>query len=140
MAHAGRTSRGASAILLGHAARALRHVFGAGHADLAAIATHATDLPWETLTTALWSLQHQDTLGQLANARLPALLRLGLLGATPDPLHRLEPDAIAGLLEGFARQLIDNTETRLVVGGAMLAFGLGDFFLLRRIPAGSETA
>ena len=46
----------------------------------------------------------------------------------------------AAMLEGFARQLIDNTETRLAVGGAMLAFWLGYFFLLRRIPAGSETA
>lgn len=47
---------------------------------------------------------------------------------------------IAGLLEGFARQLIDNTEARLAVGGAMLVFWLGYFTLLRRVPSGSETA
>ena len=47
---------------------------------------------------------------------------------------------IAGLLEGFARQLIDQTEARLALGGAMLVFWLAYFFLLRRLPAGSETA
>lgn len=47
---------------------------------------------------------------------------------------------IAGLLEGFARQLIDTTEARLALGGAMLVFWLAYFFLLRRLPAGSETA
>ena len=47
---------------------------------------------------------------------------------------------IAGLLEGFARQLIDLTEARLALGGAMLVFWLAYFFLLRRLPAGSETA
>ncbi len=47
---------------------------------------------------------------------------------------------IAGLLEGFARQLIDNTEARLALGGAMLTFWLGYFFVFRRVPAGSETA
>jgi hypothetical protein len=46
----------------------------------------------------------------------------------------------AGMLEGFGRQLIDVTETRLAVGGGMLAFWLGYFFLLRRVPQGSETA
>ncbi len=47
---------------------------------------------------------------------------------------------VAGLLEGFARQLIDNTEARLGLGGAMLAFWLGYFFLFRRVPPGSEIA
>lgn len=46
---------------------------------------------------------------------------------------------IAGLLEGFARQLIDQTEARLALGGAMLVFWLAYFFLFRRLPAGSET-
>jgi hypothetical protein len=38
----------------------------------------------------------------------------------------------------LARQLIDTTEARLAVGGSMLLFWLGYFFLFRRIPAGSE--
>lgn len=46
---------------------------------------------------------------------------------------------IAGLLEGFARQLIDQTEARLALGGVMLVFWLAYFFLFRRLPAGSET-
>ena len=48
--------------------------------------------------------------------------------------------AVAGLLEGFARQLIDNTPVRLGVGFGMLAFWLGYFFLLRRVPPSSEAA
>jgi uncharacterized membrane protein SpoIIM required for sporulation len=46
--------------------------------------------------------------------------------------------AVAGLLEGFARQLIDNTPGRLVVGYGMLALWLGYFILLRRVPPSSE--
>ena len=38
----------------------------------------------------------------------------------------------AGLLEGFARQLIDNTAARFAVGGAMLIFWLFYFFLFGR--------
>ena len=45
----------------------------------------------------------------------------------------------AGLLEGLGRQLIDDTTARLVVGYGMLAFWLAYFFLLRRVPPGSET-
>ena len=45
----------------------------------------------------------------------------------------------AGLLEGLGRQLIDNTAARLAVGYGMLAFWLAYFFLLRRVPPGSET-
>lgn len=45
---------------------------------------------------------------------------------------------IAGLLEGFGRQLIDTTGTRMAVGGGMLLFWLVYFFLFRRVPAGSE--
>jgi len=37
---------------------------------------------------------------------------------------------IAGMLEGFARQLIDNTPTRFLVGGFMLLFWLTYFFAL----------
>ena len=44
----------------------------------------------------------------------------------------------AGLLEGLGRQLIDSTTQRLIVGYGMLAFWLAYFFLLRRIPRGSE--
>ncbi len=39
---------------------------------------------------------------------------------------------IAGLLEGFARQLVDNTLWRYIIGGTMLLFWLGYFFLFRR--------
>ena len=38
---------------------------------------------------------------------------------------------VAGLLEGFARQLIDNTAGRLIVGGFMLVFWTGYFFVWR---------
>ncbi|GEO00299.1 membrane protein [Novosphingobium sediminis] len=38
---------------------------------------------------------------------------------------------VAGLLEGFARQLIDNTPGRLVVGGFMLVFWTTYFFVWR---------
>ncbi len=38
----------------------------------------------------------------------------------------------AGLLEGFARQLINNTGARYAVGGTMLVFWLGYFFLFGR--------
>ncbi len=38
----------------------------------------------------------------------------------------------AGLLEGFARQLINNTAARYAVGGTMLAFWLSYFFLFGR--------
>lgn len=38
---------------------------------------------------------------------------------------------IAGLLEGFARQLIDQTAGRFIVGGFMLAFWLAYFFAFR---------
>ncbi|MEO0030951.1 MAG: hypothetical protein RIS94_709 [Pseudomonadota bacterium] len=39
---------------------------------------------------------------------------------------------VAGLLEGFARQLIDATVPRLIVGGFMLVFWIGYFFVWRR--------
>jgi uncharacterized membrane protein SpoIIM required for sporulation len=39
---------------------------------------------------------------------------------------------VAGLLEGFARQLIENTGERLAVGGSMLALWLAYFFGYRR--------
>ena len=35
---------------------------------------------------------------------------------------------LAALLEGFARQLIDNTPGRFALGGFMLAFWLAYFF------------
>ena len=41
---------------------------------------------------------------------------------------------IAAMLEGFARQLIPTTGSRLIVGGAMLAFWLWYFFAFRRDP------
>ncbi|MDE8651080.1 stage II sporulation protein M [Novosphingobium album (ex Liu et al. 2023)] len=39
---------------------------------------------------------------------------------------------VAALLEGFARQLVDNTPSRLVIGGFMLSFWLAYFFAFRR--------
>lgn len=45
---------------------------------------------------------------------------------------------IAALLEGFARQLIDDTGSRLAVGGFMLVFWLAYFFAFRRRPSGAE--
>lgn len=45
---------------------------------------------------------------------------------------------IAGLLEGYARQLVDDMATRFIVGGSMLAFWIGYFVLVRR-PRESET-
>jgi uncharacterized membrane protein SpoIIM required for sporulation len=39
---------------------------------------------------------------------------------------------VAATLEGFARQLIDNTAMRLAIGGAMLALWLGYFYTPRR--------
>lgn len=39
---------------------------------------------------------------------------------------------VAGVLEGFARQLVDDTPGRLAIGGFMLAFWLAYFFGLRR--------
>jgi uncharacterized membrane protein SpoIIM required for sporulation len=41
----------------------------------------------------------------------------------------------AAILEGFARQLIDATGPRMVVGGTMLVFWLWYFFAFRRDPA-----
>ena len=41
---------------------------------------------------------------------------------------------IAAMLEGFARQLIDNTPGRLTVGGFMLVFWCAYFFAFRRDP------
>lgn len=45
---------------------------------------------------------------------------------------------VAGTLEGFARQLIDNTPGRMLVGYAMLAFWFAYFFAFRRVPPESE--
>ncbi len=44
--------------------------------------------------------------------------------------------AVAGLLEGYARQLVDSAPARAGIGAAMLAFWAGYFILLRRrVPA-----
>lgn len=45
----------------------------------------------------------------------------------------------AGLLEGFARQLINNTAARFAVGGSMLAFWLIYFFLFGRRHQGGTS-
>jgi len=46
---------------------------------------------------------------------------------------------VAAALEGFARQLIDNTPGRLLVGGSMLLFWLAYFFALRTRGEGGES-
>jgi bacteriorhodopsin len=38
---------------------------------------------------------------------------------------------VAGLLEAFARQLVDNTGGRLAIGGVMLVLWCGYFFVWR---------
>lgn len=45
---------------------------------------------------------------------------------------------VAAMLEGFARQLIDNTPGRFTVGGAMLLFWLAYFFAFHRETGGGE--
>ncbi|WP_226016077.1 stage II sporulation protein M [Novosphingobium sp. FKTRR1] len=47
---------------------------------------------------------------------------------------------VAALLEGFARQLLDSTASRLIVGGFMLVFWIGYFFAWRRdrLPLGED--
>lgn len=43
---------------------------------------------------------------------------------------------VAALLEGFARQLVDSTPSRLIVGTFMLVFWIGYFFAFRRRSLG----
>ena len=45
---------------------------------------------------------------------------------------------VAALLEGFARQLIDQTQGRLVVGGFMLVFWISYFTLIGRRGGGED--
>ena len=45
---------------------------------------------------------------------------------------------VAALLEGFARQLVDETPGRLIIGGTMLAFWLAYFFAFTRRPLRGE--
>lgn len=42
---------------------------------------------------------------------------------------------VAAFLEGFVRQLVNVTPVRFAIGGAMLAFWIAYFYLLRRQPA-----
>jgi len=46
----------------------------------------------------------------------------------------------AAVLEGFGRQLVDNTPGRFAVGGFMLVFWLVYFFAFRRRPQGAAGA
>ena len=45
---------------------------------------------------------------------------------------------IAGLLEGYARQLVGASDARLAIGGIMLVFWIG-YFTLLRTPSERET-
>jgi uncharacterized membrane protein SpoIIM required for sporulation len=47
---------------------------------------------------------------------------------------------VAAMLEGFARQLVDDTPGRFAVGGVMLGFWLVYFFAFRRNPQGAAGA
>ncbi|WP_374528354.1 stage II sporulation protein M [Novosphingobium sp.] len=47
---------------------------------------------------------------------------------------------VAGMLEGFGRQLVDETSGRYIIGYGMLALWLAYFFAFRRTPQGSEAA
>jgi hypothetical protein len=47
---------------------------------------------------------------------------------------------VAGLLEAFARQLVDSTLWRMVIGYVMLAFWLSYFFGLRRSDLAGDPA
>ena len=47
---------------------------------------------------------------------------------------------LAGMLEGLGRQLIDNTQDRLIIGGSMLAIWLSYFFAFGRGTQGDEAA
>ncbi|MGE3690570.1 MAG: stage II sporulation protein M [Novosphingobium sp.] len=44
---------------------------------------------------------------------------------------------VAAILEGFARQLVNDTSARLTIGGFMLAFWCAYFFAFRRRPSGA---
>jgi len=45
---------------------------------------------------------------------------------------------VAAILEGFARQLLDNTGARLLLGGTMLALWLAYFYALRPTRTGQQ--
>ncbi len=47
---------------------------------------------------------------------------------------------VAAMLEGFARQLVDNTPGRFAVGGSMLALWSAYFFAFRRLPDSGDAA
>jgi uncharacterized membrane protein SpoIIM required for sporulation len=47
---------------------------------------------------------------------------------------------VAALLEAFPRQLVEDTGSRFVIGGTMLAFWLSYFFLYRPAPRAEEAA
>lgn len=46
----------------------------------------------------------------------------------------------AAVLEGFARQLVDDVSGRFAIGGFMLSFWLAYFFAFRRVPGGERQA
>ncbi len=47
---------------------------------------------------------------------------------------------VAAMLEGFARQLVNDTAARLTIGGFMLSFWCAYFFAFRRHPQGASGA
>ena len=68
-------------------------------------------------------------------SRMSAARDAGQLGATA-MVGVVLMLAVAGLLEGFARQLVNTETMRFTIGGAMMALWLAYFYLLRLSPRG----
>ena len=70
-----------------------------------------------------------------AKSRMSAARDAGQLGATT-MIGVVIMLAVAGLLEGFARQLVNTETLRFAIGGTMMVFWLSYFYLLRLAPRG----
>jgi uncharacterized membrane protein SpoIIM required for sporulation len=70
-----------------------------------------------------------------AKSRMSAARDAGQLGATA-MIGVVLMLGVAGLLEGFARQLVTADALRFAIGGAMMLLWLGYFYLLRLSPRG----
>jgi uncharacterized protein (TIGR02996 family) len=100
VAHSTVWAQGTAGLLLSPGLKSLRHLAGVGNPlDVRAIAETTRALDWESLSLKLWSLE-ADGRRLLANAPLPSLTRLGLLGVSPAPLTGLDEGALARIFEG----------------------------------------
>jgi uncharacterized membrane protein SpoIIM required for sporulation len=70
-----------------------------------------------------------------ARSRMTAARDAGHTGATA-MIGVVLMLGIAGLLEGFARQLVNTETMRFAIGGTMLLLWLSYFYLLRLAPRG----